>query len=202
MSKKINREAGFAHLVPVLIAVLVVTAGIGAGVRVHSHQVHSKQVAAQEAAAAASKLAFDQSAKSSAAAETPANSTPTPATPAPTTTPTPAPTKTTSTPAKSAPTPAPTPKPTPAPTPTPSLPTSVDLAKSNLSSDRVPHSCSTSFGRIFAIKSPTYSYSSPNGSQLNSYPQWTIIEGLSCASVTGWVQSGNEYFYGLDLLNS
>jgi|GEM_PF-5720799 len=53
---------------------------------------------------------------------------------------------------------------------------------------------------VYTNKSSTYSYSSPGGATLNTYAQWSNITGLSCASTSGWLVRGSEYFWAGDLV--
>ncbi|HSX02484.1 MAG TPA: hypothetical protein VLI05_04190 [Candidatus Saccharimonadia bacterium] len=130
-----------------------------------------------------------------------ATATPSPA-PTPTATPqaTPAPAVTTPTPRPATPRPiVTTPTPVPVtPTPSPTPPTTVQIGSRTYSCDESDNIHWK--GLVYASKSPTYSYTSPGGGQLNSYAQWTNITGLSCSTTAGWLQRGSEYFWGQDLV--
>jgi outer membrane biosynthesis protein TonB len=207
--KNVGNQKGFAHLV-ILVGVVVVVAVAGAGLSVKRHKDHENALQLQRQNAS-QKIAKETAPNTSnhATEQTMANGTPTTPTPAatnstPTPTPTPKPVakSTPSTTQTNASTPTPTPAPTPTPPPAPTMPTTVDFSNGDPASGvRTTYNCKT-FNLLYAVKSPTYSYSSPNGAQLNSYPQWANISGVTCASTPGWVQRGNEYFYGMDLVYS
>jgi uncharacterized protein YraI len=89
----------------------------------------------------------------------------------------------------------------PSPAPAPSAPSTVTIGNYTykcLPGANDPHWQNL----IYATLNPTYSHSSPNGPQLNSYPQWSNITGLSCATTNGWLTRNGEYFLGTDLVVS
>jgi hypothetical protein len=81
--------------------------------------------------------------------------------------------------------------------PAPSAPTTITIGHSTYDCSPDPNNHWQSL--VYTSKNPTSSYSSPNGAALNSYAQWSNITGLSCASTSGWLVRGSEYFWAGDL---
>jgi type II secretory pathway pseudopilin PulG len=74
------------------------------------------------------------------------------------------------------------------------IPSTITISGKVISCANVPS------GTFMANASPTTSYSSPNGSAKSSYPKYTVLTGLSCASTEGWlVKNGNEFFSSQDI---
>jgi hypothetical protein len=90
--------------------------------------------------------------------------------------------------------------PTPQPTPAPATPTTITIGTHSYKCDESDNVHWK--GLVYAHLSPTSSYSSPNGAKLHDYNHWANITGLSCASTQGWLQRGDEYFNGQDLIVS